>query len=72
MQQNMARTKSVYSGHLYWADTQACPYNSWFIFHSSVHNITRNSNPSHTHVTRMSLHGCHMGVTWVSHGCRIS
>ena len=25
-----------------------------------------------THVTRMNLHGCLMGVSWVSHGCRLS
>jgi hypothetical protein len=29
-------------------------------------------NAYHTHVTRMILHGCHMGVSWVSHACLVS
>ena len=49
------------------ADTQVCPYNSWF----SVAYSAPEENAFHTHMTRMKKHGCHMGVSWVSHACRI-
>jgi hypothetical protein len=33
---------------------------------STLPSSSRFKYASHTHVTRMSLHGCHMGVSWVS------